>query len=225
MRKLDSETIALVKCMVLCQTHEMPAIKTAVMAGCENKATRRMRFIEELHRRGMKHLDLEISELLDLTITAWSKADAARRNIANRTEFSLENWPAVRLTEFSRSDFEPMDWAARWKAAGESVDWQGAVMNPGTYPSWSMTALTTSPIWAALGNGVGGFEDTYGWPHPPFTVGSGLGWEELTRKETELAGLIPPPLSTQQTDADREIIDAIQRLGINLDQFTEQNRT
>ena len=211
MKKLDAEAIALVKRMVLCQTSEMPAIKSVVMAGCENRATRRMRFFEELQKRGMKNLDIDTEYLLDLTIDAWGTADAARINIANQTESVLEVWPAVRLTEFWRSDIEPKDWAARWQAAGESVYWQGAVMKPGRGPSWAMTALVTSPIWGALGNGVGGFDDTYGWPHPPFAVGSGLGWVELDQEETKRVGLVPEPARLSKTD--REIFDAAQRLG------------
>lgn len=219
MKKLDAESIALVKRMVLCQTSEMPTIKSVVMAGCENQATRRMRFIEELQKRGMESLDVDTLELLDLTISAWSTADAARVNIANRTESILESWPAVRLTEFWRSEIEPKDWAARWKAAGESVYWQGAVMKPGRGPTWSMTALATSPIWAALGNGVGGFDDTYGWPHPPFAIGSGLGWEVLDREKTRRVGLVPEP--TRLNETDREIFNAAQRLGI-LDQLLDK---
>ena len=189
--QLDLETVSLIRRMVLCQTPEMPAIKSIVMAGVENQATRRLRFITELKKRGMERYDSDTAQLLNLVIDAWWCSDCAHQNIENEDEVTRAVVPAVRLMVFGQSDFEPENWDARWKAAGDSVGWKGAIRNPGHGPDdWSMTALKLSPIWRALGSGVGGFSDIYGWPHPPFAVGSGLAWLEVDREECIELGLI-----------------------------------
>lgn len=76
------------------------------------------------------------------------------------------------------------DWDARWQAAGESTAWQGAARS-------TAAALKDSPIWAAIGQGAGGFTDTLGNPYPPFAWGSGLTWIDLSRDECIALGLIP----------------------------------
>ena len=53
-------------------------------------------------------------------------------------------------------------------------------------------ALKSSPIWAALGNGAGGFKDTLGNPYPPFAYSSGMGWEDVDRETAEQLGLVKP---------------------------------
>lgn len=188
MSELDAESIALVKSMVLCQTPEMPAIQKIVMDGCVDRATRRMRFGHELKKRGMS-LDVYTRELLDLVIGAWEKSDTAKATLASRTISILKVWPAFRLTGYGTFKREPTDWADRWRAAGESVCWQGAVIEPGAGPEWAMTALVASPIWAALGNGAGGFDDSFGWPHPPFAVGSSLFWKHVDWRQCRELGL------------------------------------
>ncbi|MBR5591986.1 MAG: hypothetical protein IKW38_05565 [Kiritimatiellae bacterium] len=54
-----------------------------------------------------------------------------------------------------------------------------------------MVALKTSPIWAALGQGAGGFKDTLGNPYPPFAFGSSYEWSELSILEAQDLGLLP----------------------------------
>jgi hypothetical protein len=75
------------------------------------------------------------------------------------------------------------DWAERWRLAGESVAWEGAVRD-------QSAALKDSPIWAALGEGAGGFRDTLGNPYPPFAWGSGLTWIDIPRDECIALGLV-----------------------------------
>lgn len=66
-----------------------------------------------------------------------------------------------------------MDWPERWHAAAVAVGFKGVMKGP------RMIALKNSPIWEALGNGAGGFEDATGRSSPPFAFGSGMGWREL----------------------------------------------
>jgi hypothetical protein len=76
------------------------------------------------------------------------------------------------------------DWTDRWRAAGDSIGWQGASQS-------QFAALKSSPIWAALGAGAGGYNDALGNPYPPFAWGSGLTWIDLNREECASLGLIP----------------------------------
>jgi hypothetical protein len=46
-----------------------------------------------------------------------------------------------------------------------------------------MVALKTSPIWAEIGRGAGGYLDTIGTEYPPFAFGSGLAWVNVGRRE------------------------------------------
>ena len=81
-----------------------------------------------------------------------------------------------------------------------------------------MVALKGSPIWAALGNGAGGYRDTLGNPFPPFAFGSGLAWADISRDEAIKLGLVPgdakagtPSLSPSEAD----MADAARRLGFD----------
>ena len=76
---------------------------------------------------------------------------------------------------------EPDDaWPARWEAAGgELIDDR-------------MVALKSDPIWQAIGDGDGGYEDTLGNPFPPFAFNSGFMTFEVARKEAEELGLLEP---------------------------------
>jgi len=80
------------------------------------------------------------------------------------------------------------DWYARWKAAGDSVGWQGArrMLSAGD----RMVALKSSPIWAALGEGAGGFRDTLGNPFPPFAWNSSYIWLDVDADEAAELGLV-----------------------------------
>ena len=64
-----------------------------------------------------------------------------------------------------------------------------------------MIALKSSPIWAALGAGAGGFRDTLGNPYPPFAYGSGLDWDDVERERCEELGLIGPGEVARVPDA------------------------
>jgi hypothetical protein len=70
------------------------------------------------------------------------------------------------------------DWPSRWVAAG------------GELIEGRMVALKDSPVWQALGDGVGGFEDTLGNPFPPFAYGSGYGIQEIRRNEALELGVL-----------------------------------
>ena len=206
-----------------------------VVAGAINQATARERLLASLARMGHSPLDEGgISnpasiKRLDLIIDTQRQMAASVANIAAETPATLEEWPAVELTRFVGKSVPRADWAERWNAAGESVGWEGAAKGVGGFPDWRMVALKGSPIWQALGDGVGGYRDTLGNPFPPFAYGSGLAWADVSRDEAIELGLIepgegrdlsrpePPSLSPSETD----IADAVSRLGFDDNIFSD----
>lgn len=94
----------------------------------------------------------------------------------------MAQWPAWRLARTGSRITPRDDWWQRWQDAGNSVGWEGAAQKP-------MVALKSSPIWAALGRGVGGYRDTLGTAYPPFAFGSGLGWLDVPAAEARRLGL------------------------------------
>ena len=97
---------------------------------------------------------------------------------AGESPVFLRTNPAWRLERTGARKKPRGDWKRRWEAAGASVGWQGAAKR-------SFVALKDSPIWDALGKGVGGFGDTLGSPFPPFAFGSGMAWTNVSRREWE----------------------------------------
>ena len=96
-------------------------------------------------------------------------------------------FPAWELVSGGFRKVHRTDWPRRWQAAGDAVAWRGALKGK------RMVALKTSPIWAALGQGAGGFKDTLGNPYPPFAFGSSYEWSELSILEAQDLGLVPKP--------------------------------
>ena len=110
--------------------------------------------------------------------------NAARINAQNEsTVYAVPAWELLRYGQRK----VPRDWAARWKAAGDSVGWIGAVRDFGR-----MVARKDSPIWQALGDGAGGYKDTLGNPFPPFAFSSGMAWAGVERDECEKLGIVAP---------------------------------
>lgn len=109
---------------------------------------------------------------------------------AGSTPGQLRRYPAWRLVRGGTRMVPRGDWARRWAAAGSATAWQGACKD-------DLVALKNSPIWAALGQGAGGFRDAIGNPFPPFAFGSGMTWERVSRDEAEELGLVPPSLPSR----------------------------
>ena len=103
--------------------------------------------------------------------------------LAAQTPGVLKAFPAWRLVRRGTRMDPRDDWDLRWAAAGTATAWQGACRD-------DLVALKSSPIWAALGDGAGGFKDAIGNPFPPFAFGSGMGWIAVGRDEAAELGLV-----------------------------------
>ena len=138
--------------------------------------------------------------------------------LSEQTEATVWLYPAWELSRRETRRIPRDDWAQRWQAAGEAVGWESALMLRGITGS-RMIALKSSPIWAALGSGAGGYTDTLGNPYPPFAYNSGLDWDEVDRDECISLGLITAdediasPGSQSLSPGGKDIQEAITRYG------------
>jgi len=153
---------------------------------------------------------------LDLIVKTRSAMASNAAAVNAQDDYSVYAVPAWELVRYGQRSV-PRDWAARWKAAGESVGWEGASPDFG-----NMVALKASPIWQALGDGAGGYRDTLGNPYPPFAFSSGMAWRRVRRDRCIALGLIgeherpPVPQKVSVAPTEEEITEASQRAGMDL---------
>ena len=153
---------------------------------------------------------------LDLIVKTRTEMAANAARINAQDESSVYAVPAWELLRFGQRRV-PRDWPERWKAAGDAVGWVGASRDYGT-----MVALKDSPIWAALGNGAGGYRDTLGNPYPPFAFSSGMAWAGVLRRDCIRMGLIGPddrpgvPAKVGVAPSADELAEASQRAGMDV---------
>ena len=195
-----------------------------VSEGSINQATARARLLETLSQMGHSPLDgggltnPASIRRLNLIIDTQRQMAASVSRIQTQTPAVLERWPAWELTRLVGKAVPREDWPARWRNAGESIGWEGALKD-------RFIALKTSPIWQALGDGAGGFRDTLGNPYPPFAYSSGMAWVAVDRETCERLGLSCPEPETvpsaSLSPAEKDIADAASRLGFTLEDLAE----
>lgn len=201
---------------------------TDLAAGRVNAAEARAVLLNELSRMGYDTTDDDgkvsnpVSQRrLDLILDTQRQMAASVSRIMLETDDTLDMYPAWELTRADTPANARKDWAQRWRAAGESVGWEGAYRNIyyGSGVGIGFVALKSSPIWAALGIGVGGFRDAIGNPYPPFAFGSYMDWVDCDRETAERLGLLkkgetakPGEKPTISPD-DQELIEAAKRVG------------
>ena len=129
---------------------------------------------------------------LNLIVETQTQMAASVAKSHEQTASVVNAYPAWALKRLESRHAPREDWLTRWSHAGRQVNWEGAKESPwyGDGASFAFVALKSSPIWAALGNGAGGFKDTLGNPYPPFAYSSGMGWEEVDRETAEELGLV-----------------------------------
>ena len=161
---------------------------------------------------------------LQLILDTQTQMAASVARMQSQTPDTVYFTPAWELTRFEPRRVPRPDWRERWNAAGESVGWEGAATVRGVTGN-RMIALKTSPIWQALGNGVGGFTDTLGNPYPPFAYSSGMDRIGVDRDECIALGLIEPD-EMQDMPAEQSLApdgldfqDAAARYGFTAEDF------
>lgn len=157
--------------------------------------------LRDLSSRARLNLQLETNTRMARS-AAQAKAGSSPAALRDFPAWSLERIYGRRV---------PRDWAFRWEAAGQAVGWQGAARGyPSALGEPRMIALKSSPIWAAIGDGAGGFDDTLGNAFPPFAFGSGMGWREVPAGEVAGLGLGQAEApDTDLTPGEQEIRDAL----------------
>ena len=160
---------------------------------------------------------------LDLILDTQRQMAASVSRIMLETDDTLDMYPAWELTRADTPANARKDWPQRWRAAGESVGWEGAYRNIyyGSGVGIGFIALKSSPIWAALGSGVGGFRDAIGNPYPPFAFGSYMDWVDCDRETAERLGLLKPGAKVPSSSLDgatlspddKELLEAAKRVG------------
>ena len=192
---------------------------TAMAAGEINAADARAQLLSVLEQMGHSPQDAgglknpASIRRLNLILDTQTQMASSVARLAEQTDATVNLFPAWELTRLETRAVPRADWMQRWTAAGNSVNWEGAVRRP-------MIALKSSPIWQALGDGVGGFTDTLGNPYPPFAFSSGLDWLDVDRETCENLGLLKPDQRPEGTNSvpslspgEADIADAIKRFG------------
>ena len=158
--------------------HLMPQLQPiieAYNAGEINLAEARER-VAKVYEANEPRIDL-------IVMTQRRMAQSLGQLEAGSTPGQLRRYPAWRFLRVATRMKPRRDWDVRWAEAGSATAWQGACKD-------DFVALKGSPIWAALGQGAGGFRDAIGNPFPPFAFGSGMGWERVSRDEAKELGLV-----------------------------------
>jgi hypothetical protein len=163
-----------------------------MLAGRIDVATARYHVMLALERIGRQNVrSLSSGASIDLLLkTKLALARNAKRAVADLSPAATSVFPAYELARIGLRAVPrgtpgsgTVGWEIRWKDAGEEVRWQGASRE-------RMIALKTSPVWAALGDGAGGYEDALGFPYPPFASGSAMDWRAVNRSECVELGLV-----------------------------------
>lgn len=150
--------------------------------------------IKDLRSDSRLQLQVETNVLDTLGFGRWK---------SGQDEVALDVNPAWELVRV-RFSAAPRDWEARWSAARAEAGPEG------TTAGGRMVALKNHPIWQALGDGAGGYEDTLGNPWPPFAFNSGMGVLDVPRDEAIELGLlndltVVPPEENEELNGSLEV--------------------
>ena len=197
---------------------------TEILTGEKDKASATADLLSLLEQMGHSPLDdgglANPASLrrLNLILDTQRQMATSVALLSEQTEATVWLYPAWELSRRETRRIPRADWAQRWQAAGDAVGWESALTLRGI-TGRRMIALKSSPIWAALGSGAGGYTDTLGNPYPPFAYNSGLDWDEVDRDECISLGLITAdediaaPGSQSLSPGGKDIQEAIARYG------------
>ena len=145
---------------------------------------------------------------IDLVLRT-NRAMAVGATQARGTPVDRALYPAWRLERYEGRRVPRMDWPRRWRDAANAVGWEGVSRVD------EMIARKDSPVWAALGAGTGGYDDSIGNAYPPFAFNSGLSWSPVSAAEAERLGIggAAEEVDATLTPGEEEISDALADLG------------
>jgi hypothetical protein len=109
----------------------------------------------------------------------------------------IDEFPCWEFLRFEGRESE-RDWKTRWKIAAQSVGDVDALRV--LEETGRMIARKDSPIWQALGDGVGGYQDTLGNPFPPFAFKSGMWVQDVSYDECVSLGIPVENMQPQKAD-------------------------
>ncbi|MCL1922037.1 MAG: hypothetical protein FWG50_13365, partial [Kiritimatiellaeota bacterium] len=136
--------------------------------------------------------------------------------IEGEDDDALDEFPAWELISIGIRKQPRPDWPQHWNAAADACGWDG-VAQPSGSPAvhGGMVARKDSPVWQALGDGAGGFDDTLGNPYPPFAFGSSYNWMPLDKDEASALGITGTPARQSATldPGEQDIADALEKFG------------
>lgn len=193
---------------------------TAISGGEINAADARAQLLTVLEQIGHSPQDAgglknpASIRRLNLILDTQRQMAASVARLSEETEATMTIFPAWELVRTGTRRVPREDWPARWRAAGDSVGWEGALQG-------RFIALKSSPIWQALGDGAGGFTDTLGNPYPPFAYSSGMNWRAVDADTCEKLGLVKSsspesmPERPSLSPSDDDIAAAIDRYGFD----------
>ena len=209
----------------LCAINEaLRKIVQEVLAGDINDATARCNLKEAIiaagYHPGTAHIepdspeDLLFDSRINLVIkTNVELSQGAGAMIQGNNPAVLEAFPCQEFIRFGQPKGAMRDWKARWtSAAANSGDTNAARV---LAESGRMVARKGSPIWQALGDGAGGYEDTFGNPFPPFAFNSGMNVLDVDYDDAEQLGLVDINTKVQPAE-----IDSTQMLPIESERIT-----
>ena len=196
---------------------------TAMSAGSINAADARAQLLSILEQMGHSPQDdgglknPASIRRLNLILDTQRQMAASVARLSEETEATMTIFPAWELVRTGTRRVPREDWPVRWRAAGDSVGWEGALQG-------RFIALKSSPIWQALGDGAGGFTDSLHNPYPPFAYSSGMNWRAVDADTCEKLGLLKSgdaeslPLEKTRpslSPSDDDIAAAIDRYGFD----------
>lgn len=147
------------------------------LSGRLDVATARLRIKEHLWRTGYQAPPEKQGGLEDFASDARTNLQLETNvemmrglgnHIQGQQEDVLDMWPAQRLVRVIDRR-EKRDWNQRWDKAGGPQD-------------TGLVALKNDPVWSDMSR--------FGNPYPPFDYNSGMGVEDVTRREAMALGLI-----------------------------------
>lgn len=184
-----------------------------------------MAAIPPAERESLRDLSSEMR--IDLVLeTNVRMAQGYAQVLAGNSEQMRYSYPAYELvrlylrhTPRGSVESKTVGWEVRWHDAAESVGWEG--VSRIAFETGRLIALKDSPIWQALGDGVGGYIDTLLNPFPPFAFRSGKAWKVVPRAEAIALQLIadealPGATAATLTPGQKEIVKIVDDMPADL---------